>query len=67
MRVESPGPLPSPVFDYYFPSGTSFKNLVHFSQNAGEDEIRDFDYGPEVNLKKYDDKKPPLLMKNDMK
>jgi len=43
----------------HFPAGVSAKELVHYAQLIRSDNFRDFDYGPEGNLKEYGQKTPP--------
>lgn len=49
-----------PVFLSYFPSGTSLKTVEHFSQLITSGGMfRMFDYGPQENLKLYNQADPP--------
>lgn len=41
------------------PSGFSLKTATHFIQIM-ESEFRQYDYGPNTNLKVYGDEKPPI-------
>jgi len=46
----------------FFPAVSSFKCMEHYQQllnNGGE--FRKFDYGPEINLLKYDSEEAPKL------
>jgi lysosomal acid lipase/cholesteryl ester hydrolase len=45
---------------YYQPGGSSVKNLIHWLQILGSEEIRQFDYGTNTNLKIYGTSKPPV-------
>lgn len=41
-----------------YPAGTSFKNLIHFSQDVEFNVFAKYDYGEEENLKIYNSSKP---------
>lgn len=43
----------------HYPSGASFRNLTHFRQNIQTGKFAKFDFGQEVNLKKYNQITPP--------
>ncbi|KXJ18069.1 putative lysosomal acid lipase/cholesteryl ester hydrolase [Exaiptasia diaphana] len=49
-----------PVILAHFPSGTSFKNIIHFGQVIYSGQTRRFDYGYFGNLRRYGKPKPPL-------
>lgn len=49
-----------PVFFSYFPAGISLKSLEHYAQlimTGGRFQM--FDYGPQINLKRYNSTVPP--------
>jgi hypothetical protein len=48
------------VFLSHFPSGTSLKDLMHFSQSVRNKNFAQFDYGKSENQKKYGQDTPPL-------
>ncbi|XP_044594619.1 lipase 1-like isoform X2 [Cotesia glomerata] len=50
--------LLNPILDNY-PAGTSFKNLIHFSQDVEFNVFAKYDYGEGENLKIYNSSKPP--------
>lgn len=53
------------VYTTHDPAGTSVKNLAHFSQAVISGKFQMYDYGPEINKKKYNQSTPPLYeMKN---
>lgn len=43
----------------HFPAGVSAKELVHYAQLIRKDNFRDYDYGPEGNMKQYEQNTPP--------
>jgi len=47
------------VFDNHFPSGTSFRNFIHFAQSVRKEKIEKFDHGKATNLEIYNSEKPP--------
>ncbi|XP_001630461.2 lysosomal acid lipase/cholesteryl ester hydrolase [Nematostella vectensis] len=49
-----------PVFFTHFPSGTSFKNIIHFGQIVYYGRTARFDYGKRRNMKRYGKPKPPV-------
>ncbi|CAG5102227.1 Oidioi.mRNA.OKI2018_I69.chr1.g201.t1.cds [Oikopleura dioica] len=48
------------VFVSHTPSGTSFRNVVHFGQNIGHTRMAKFDYGAKANLIVYNSESPPF-------
>ena len=48
------------VFDYHFPSGTSFRNFIHWAQNVNEPKLRMFNHGKKVNKEVYGVGEPPV-------
>ncbi|XP_029197906.2 lipase member K-like [Acropora millepora] len=56
-----------PVYLAHFGEGTSFKNMVHFSQIIVEGKCQMFDYGPTGNEKHYNQTSPPLCRVQNMR
>ena len=49
-----------PVIAAHFPSGSSSKNFVHYTQIAKSGQFKNFDYGEKQNMKIYGQKQPPF-------
>ena len=47
-------------FYYYGPAGSSAKNIEHWMQIIGANELRMYDYGKKKNLQIYKNILPPL-------
>ena len=43
----------------FFPSGSSYRNLLHYGQLIGADDFYRYDFGPERNMQKYNQTTPP--------
>lgn len=48
-----------PVYTGHNPAGTSVQNLIHYAQAVRTGHFQMFDFGPEVNMKKYKQTTPP--------
>ena len=48
-----------PVVLGHFPSGTSMKNINHFSQYVNKESFCKYNYGAKGNMKVYGSKEPP--------
>lgn len=55
------------VFDSHFPSGTSFRNFIHFAQSVGKENVRKFNHGKKGNLKIYGSEEPPIYNFSNIK
>lgn len=44
----------------HFPSGSSVKNMDHFSQFVAKEKFCKYDYGEKGNIKAYGQKEPPV-------
>ncbi|EDO32172.1 predicted protein [Nematostella vectensis] len=55
-----------PVYVSHFFEGTSFKDIVHFSQMMYQNRCQKFDYGEAGNMKRYNKTTPPLCHVQDM-
>ncbi|KAG8035475.1 hypothetical protein G9C98_006921 [Cotesia typhae] len=56
-KLNSTPTLLNPILSNY-PAGTSFKNLIHFSQDVEFNVFAKYDYGEEENVKIYNSSKP---------
>jgi hypothetical protein len=50
-----------PLLSETEPSPTSSKNMMHWTQLVRSGKFHDFDFGKEMNLKKYSSEFPPLF------
>ncbi|KAL4239771.1 hypothetical protein ACF0H5_000574 [Mactra antiquata] len=54
-----------PVYVGQHPAGTSVKNILHYAQAVQSDKFQRFDYGPKMNMEKYNQTTPPeFYLKN---
>jgi len=51
----------------HVPSGAGYRNLVHYGQIIHTDRFQRFDYGPDVNLQRYNSTVPPLFPLDQIK
>jgi hypothetical protein len=49
-----------PVITGHYPAGTSLMNFRHFEQYYHTGKFAKFDWGPEINMKKYNQTTPPI-------
>ncbi|XP_072196368.1 lipase member M-like [Excalfactoria chinensis] len=47
------------VYVGHYPAGTSVQNIIHWHQLSYVDRYQAFDYGPRVNMQKYNQTTPP--------
>ena len=50
-----------PLLSLTEPSPTSSKNMIHWTQLIRSGKFHDFDFGKEMNLKKYNSEYPPIF------
>uniref|UniRef100_A0A3Q2PXL4 Lipase n=1 Tax=Fundulus heteroclitus TaxID=8078 RepID=A0A3Q2PXL4_FUNHE len=57
----------TPVYTTHCPAGTSVQNMVHWSQAVHRGKLMAFDFGPEGNMRHYNQSTPPEFRVQDMK